>query len=197
MKTNIVSLLLVGLLAFASAAQAQSVTDVLAKLPADEAAQGTPLIAQLVKMGPPATVELCKMIIAPGKGDDSKARFALHGMALHVMRADAQAERQMFETALLQGLAASADPLARTFIINQVQLVGKADSVAPLGKLLGDADLCEPAAQALLEIRTGAAEQFRAALGAAKGKNLVTIVHALGMLADKESAAAILPLTGS
>ena len=121
MKTNIVSLLLVGLLAFASAAQAQSVTDVLAKLPADEAAQGTPLIAQLVKMGPPATVELCKMIIAPGKGDDSKARFALHGMALHVMRADAQAERQMFETALLQGLAASADPLARTFIINQVQ----------------------------------------------------------------------------
>jgi HEAT repeat protein len=64
--------------------------------------------------------------------------------------------------------------------------------VAPaLGKLLADDELRGPAAQALLAIGDGAAEEFRAALPKAAGRARVTVIHALGTLRDTQSAEAL------
>jgi HEAT repeat protein len=57
--------------------------------------------------------------------------------------------------------------------------------------LLGDDELYDDAALALLTIRDGVAPQFRGALAKSKGPNRVTIIHALGALQDADSTAAL------
>ena len=178
----------------AGVALGDGVADIVAKMPATDFSQGHPLLAQIVKLGPSGVSEVCRMIQPPGKGDDAKARFALHGLALYAKRPGAEPERKTVEAAVREAMSDAADAEVKAFLISQLQLVGQDDSVAALGKLLGDERLCEPAAQALQAIGTSkAAEQLRQALPAGKGRNLVTIVRALGALRDKPSAKTILP----
>jgi len=180
-------------LAVSAVAGAADVAEIVAKLPADNAAAGQPMLAQIAKLGPGGVKQLCGLITPPSDVGDAKARYALHGLVLHTKRRGAEAERAMVEGVLLAAIAGASDEEVKAFFIRQVQLIGSARSVAPLGSLLASDRLCEPAAQALLRIRTGGvAAQFRRALPAAKGKRLMTIVQALGLLRDKASAKAIL-----
>jgi len=70
-------------------------------------------------------------------------------------------------------------------------VIGTKDCVTALGKLLPDAELGEYAAQALLAIRAGAVEEFRKALPDLKGETRLTVLQALGVLADSASAGAM------
>jgi len=129
------------------------------------------------------------MITPPDNVADAKARFALHGAVLYVKRPGAQAERAMVEKALLDAMAGAKQADLKQFFIHQIELCGSGAAAKPLGKLLGDKRLCEPAARALLRIGSdGAIAELRAALAGAKGANLITIVRALGKARDKESA---------
>ena len=76
----------------------------------------------------------------------------------------------------------------------ELQWAGRREACPALGKLLCDEDLSAPASMALVAIRDGAAEQFRAALAAAKGTCKLNIVQGLGAVGDKESIAWLLPL---
>ena len=173
-------------------ASASPVSDIVAKMPAQDFAQGAPLITEIIKTGPTGLTELCGMITPPDNVADAKARFALHGVVLYVMRPGADAERAMAETALLDAMAAAKQADVKQFFVKQIELCGSNAAVKPLGKLLGDARLCEAATRALLQIRTEAAiAEIRGALGGAKGALLITIVRALGQARDQASAKAI------
>lgn len=186
------------LAALSGAAFAGAAGDILAKLPAKSPAEGQVLSAELLKLGPAGAKEVCGLLVELGKGDDSKARFALHGMALQAMRPDAEAERAMLEGAILEALPATPSPELKAFLIEQLKYVAKNAAVAPLQPFLADDVLCEPATQTLLVVRTPeAAAAIAKALPDAKGKNVVTIVRALGVLRDKSAAKAILPHAAS
>jgi len=190
-----IRIVVVSAVLFATAAACGAgVSDIVAKMPAKDPAEGMPLAAELVKFGPAGMKELCGMITPPAKTGDAKARFTLHGVVLYVKRPGAETERAMVERSLLEALSAAKDADVKQFFIHQIQLAGSDASAKPLGKLLGDPRLCEPATRALLRIGTpGCISQLRAALTGAKGKNLVTLVHALGEAGDKSAVSAILP----
>jgi HEAT repeat protein len=178
-------------------ASAASVSDIVAKMPAQNSAQGTPLISQIIKTGPTGLKELCGMITPPNDVSDAKARFALHGVVLHAMRPGAKSQAAMVEKALLDALAAASQADLKQFFVKQLELCGSDLAVKPLGKLLSDKRLCDAATRALLRIRSAAAiAEIRAALDAAKGANLVTIVRALGQIRDKASAKGIAKYAG-
>jgi HEAT repeat protein len=180
------------LFAAAAPVSASAVSDIVAKMPAQDFAQGAPLIAGIIKTGPDGLKELCGMITPPDSVADAKARFALHGVVLYVKRPDAETERAMVEKALLSAMAGAKQADLKQFFIHQIELCGSDTAAKPLGKLLGDKRLCEAATRALLRIRSdGAIAQIRAALGGAKDANLVTIVRALGQARDKASVKAI------
>lgn len=171
---------------------------IVAEMPAPDAERGQALAKRIIDLGPGAVREICGMLKEPGKGDDAKARVALHGLALYVVRPGAEAERRTYEGALIEALEAESRPELEAFLIRQLQLVGGDRAVRPLAKLLADDRLCEPATQALLRISTReAVAALRRALPSAKGRNLVTIVRALGRLRDKSSARAIIPHASS
>ena len=176
----------------AAGVSASPVSDIVAKMPAPDISQGAPLITEIIKTGPAGLKELCGMITPPDDTADAKARFALHGVVLHVMRPGSETERAMAEKALLDGLAAAKQADLKQFFIEQIELCGSDPAVKPLGGLLGDERLCDAATRALLRIRTdGATAEIRGALAGAKGSALVTIVQALGQARDKASGKAI------
>ena len=170
------------------------VADIVAKMPAVDVATGQPMLDEILSLGPDALKELCSLITPPQDAKDAKARYAVHGLALYTKRPGAEADRDKLEKALLDALAAAQNADLKVFFIEQLQLCGSDAAAGAIAALLGDERLCDPAAQALTRIGTArCAELIRGELPKAQGKRLVTVVQALGVLADKPSAKALLP----
>ena len=178
----------------AAAAADGQVAELIGKLPLSPAAEGRKVIAEIVKLGPPAYEQLSRMLVVPGAGDDAKVRFAMHGLALYTTRPDAEAERRAYAAVLIKALQAQKNRELKAFLIRQLQLAGTDDAVAPVAGYLGDDSLCEPATQALIRIRTAQAQAALAsALPGAKGKRLAMLIRALGQLRVKAAAKDIYP----
>ncbi len=135
--------------------------------------------------------------LAPDRVDQIRGSVAvIHGLALYLCRPEKKKQREVFTAALLSQLGGDRPKSVQGFVVRELQVAGGKESVGPLGKLLADGELYEDAAAALLAIRDGALEPFRKALPAAKGKQRLTVVQALGILRDAESAEALKKAAG-
>jgi hypothetical protein len=137
-------------------------------------------------MGAEGVTGLVALLKPDAEGGDVHVRHALHGQA---MRAGGwpEKDRQAFTKALAGTLKEDHPTQAKGFVIRQLQVAGGAEVTAALGEWLLDDELWEAAAQALLAIGD-TAEPFLKALPNAKGKQLLTIVQALGVLKVNNAA---------
>jgi len=134
---------------------------------------------------------LVEMLGEPGSKENVKPPYALHCLANHVLVIqDENARRQLAET-LAAKLDSDLSTYNKAFLCQELQWAGRRECTAALGKLLLDEELVEPASLALVAIRDGAAEQFRAALPQAKGKCRRNIVQGLGAVEDRQSVEAL------
>jgi len=181
-----------GVASMSTAADAK-LAELLDKMHKVNSVEGQPILAEILQLGPGALKEVCGMVLPPGKGNDANAHYALHGLALYVVRPGAEAERKLYADAIIAALAAATDREVKAFFIRQLQLAGRDEAVPPLAKLLASPDLYEPATQALTRIATPAAvEAMAKALPDAKGGTRVTLIKALGQLRAKGIAPSIL-----
>lgn len=152
-------------------------------------------IAEIHKGGRDSIIGLIDMLVEPGKGDDVKGHYALHVLAVGVCKPGGDKGRAEFARTVASQLAGRPKGVQR-YLIRQLQVAG-GNEVAPiLGKALLDPALCGPAAQALLAIGKGAADQLRAALPKVKGRCRLTIILGLGFLADPAAAGAFKQAVG-
>ena len=180
------------------AAQDVDVSKLVGGLQWAEPQAGRKAAEQILELGPEAIKQTARMLKPPGQGNDATARFALHGLAMHVVTGKAEAQRATLETGLLAALQEQPDPELKAFLIRQLQLAGREAAVPALAGYLSDERLCEPAVQALLAIKSPAAvAALRTAFGSAQAKRRLTIVCALGQLRDRESVPALLGLASS
>jgi HEAT repeat protein len=171
---------------------------ILARFPAENAAEKDALSAEILKLGPAAVEDVCGRVLPPGTGDDSAARFALNGLAVYVTREGAEVERLLYVRALLEALARPSDKEVKAFLISQLQLAGRRESIKPIAGYLDDEGLCDPAARAILAIGGPEAEAaFLKALRSAPAATRVTIVQAVGETRSRAAAKALLPYAGS
>jgi HEAT repeat protein len=174
------------------------VSVLLGGFPADTPRERDGLCEEILRLGPGGIAEVCARVLPPEVGDDSRARFAVNGLAVYVTRPGAESERAVFAQALLGALATAKDPTVAAFFLSQVQLAGKKESVRPLEKYLRDEKLAGPAAAALLTI--GGPEATRAllkALDAATPAARLTLVQSLGEARSREAVKKIVPLAES
>ena len=143
------------------------------------------VVATLHQGGRKTIKEIVDLCNEEGNGDDMKARYALHCLALAACDFPEQ-QRAAFAQSLASQLD-SRHKAVQGYLIRQLQVVGGLEVVETLGKLLVDEDLCEYAAQALVAINNGAAEQFRRALPKSIPQCRPTIVQNLGVLGDKDA----------
>ncbi len=139
--------------------------------------------------GREGVVGVVAMLHDTDDGQDYKARYVLHGLAQYLGRPGKEAARAVFVEALASQLGGERPKAVQGFVVRQLQVIGGKEAAPALGKLLGDPDVHEFAAQALVAIRSGAAEELRKALPGLKGGPRLTALQALGALADRDSAA--------
>lgn len=154
-----------------------------------EEGQVEKIVAELHAGGREAVVVLVDMLAEPGgDGNDSPVRHALHALVIHAGSLDDEQHRATAAAlaSTLSGREHSAG--VRAFVVRQLQLCGGREVTPILGKLLNDERLYPDAVMALLAIRDGAAEQFRAALPDVTGPQRVAVIQALGTLRDAGSA---------
>ncbi len=174
------------------------VASIVGRFPGDSAAATTALAAELVALGPAGLARTLALVLPPDEGNDAKARFAVNGLAVHVTRAGAEAERLVFAKALLAALATSRDRTVASFFMTQLQLCGRAEAIQPLARYLTDKDLAAPASAVLQAV--GGPEAVRAllkALDTAPPAARLSLVGALGALRGREAVRKLLPLTDS
>jgi HEAT repeat protein len=149
-------------------------------------------LGEILQGGKENVAGVVDLLVETGKGDDGKARYALHALAVEVCKRKDAAHRQMFNTALAGTLGSDRPKEVQAFVIRQLQIAGTKEATPALGKLLLDDELCEPASQALLAIKEGAVEQFRnVVLTRATAKQALPVVQALGVLRETKSAGEI------
>jgi hypothetical protein len=166
------------------------------RLAPDDARPAREALAKLFVMCPGAVPEIVALLKPAEEGGDARVRLAVHNLATLAAGAD-EKERAAFCQALAATLKDERPAEVKTFIIAQLQLCGGAEVTAALAELLSDEAQGEPAAHALLAIRTGAAEAYRKSLPSAKGRMQLVLVQNLGVLRDAEAMAIIRPLVGS
>jgi len=187
--TMIMLLAFVALLPF-SVAEAidPAATETLEKMPAPNVQVARELNSRLVKAGPEVISQICDLIVAPGTGDDTNARFALAGLCSYVTRPGADAEQKMYSDVLVKALTKATDDEVKSFFISQLQLAGTVEAIPALSAYLSSERLCERASMALQTIGTdAAAKAVLKALPGASQKNLPTIIYALGQMRSKDA----------
>jgi HEAT repeat protein len=148
-------------------------------------------IAEIHAGGRDNVLGLIDMLVPPGAGDDAKAHYALHCVANHVLKIKDEEARRQFSEALASQLGGTRPKPVQAYLCQELQWAGRQEAAKALGKLLCDEELCDPATMALVAIREGAAEQFRAALPEARGKCRLAVVQGLGAVCDAASADAL------
>jgi HEAT repeat protein len=144
-------------------------------------------IRDILRGGRENIIGVIDMLVEPGKGDDVKAHYALHCMALRVCKLDNDRPRRRFARTLASQIGGDRPKEVQKYLIRELQVAGGREVVETLGKVLTDEDLCEPAAQALAAIGDGAAEQLRGALSRVSGKCRLTVLQNLGVVRDTNS----------
>lgn len=176
-----------------SCAHTAEIPDLIKKLPAQTAADRDALCTDLFNAGATGIQAVCKLLVEPGKGDDVKTRFALHGMAIHASRPGGDADRKLFAETVAAQLSGDAGPLVKSYLLTQLRFTAGDEQVGAIAKLLTEPELADHAAQTLLTIHSASvAPALRGALANAKGAARVTVLTTLGALQDKDSAAEIM-----
>jgi len=148
-------------------------------------------VAEIHRGGRKSVMAIIDMLRPPGEGNDAKPHYALHCLALHVCKLNDAKQRQQFAMAVASQLGGDRPKAVQRYLARQLQVAGGREVVGALGKLLTDEELCEAAAQALVAIGDGAAEQLRGALRKARGKCRLTVVQNLGVVRDRKSVRAL------
>lgn len=158
------------------------VADVLAQFPAASPADRDKLADQVIGLGDPGLAAIIAQLRPASAGGDTAARFALNAVAVCASKAP-EPKRALAEHAFAAALGTVTDVEVRTFLLGQLNVVGRDVAVKAAAPLLADDKMVEPATQLMLAVRTPAAgAALLSALDAAKGPARVTVVKALGEL---------------
>lgn len=91
-------------------------------------------------------------MVPPGEGSNAASEYALSGLTNYVKETGDETARQLLVQTYLQALTSELDKDAKAFLIRQLELIGKEESVSTLKRLLKDDYLGNPARQALIAI---------------------------------------------
>ncbi len=137
-------------------------------------------------------------------GPAYKPRYVLHGMAVYACREGNEKERAALIAAILPEITGKKPKTTRGFLVRTLQACADPAVIGAIAPLLGDEELADPAAAAMVELatisegpKTGEASQIlREALGKSNGRARLAIIQALGSLKDRASIEALVQAAG-
>ena len=104
------------------------VGDVLAQMPAQNAAAQESDMLDLAKAAPESIVKLAAMLQSADKGANNRIEYALNGLTNFAATPGNQIWKTAVKAGLEQAIAACTDPVNKQFLESQLRLLGKPDN---------------------------------------------------------------------
>jgi len=123
----------------------------LESVPAKSPPEVYPKLERLLAAGADAIRKLADLLLEDGHGDDSRVRFAFHGLAIFV--GNNNAHRKIFADAVSTELETAAPNSVKMFLLQQLHIAGAAEAIHALEKLATDTDLGPESARILSSLR--------------------------------------------
>ena len=159
------------------------IADILAQMPTNDLVHRDRLMNELAGLGVEGFQKLAGQLTPPGVGDDTAVRFAINNLARYASSFGKETAGRSVETNLLKALESQSDIEIKTFLLNQLNLVGGERSVDEVKNYLSDEKLVEPATQTLLSIGSQtAARALLEGLPNSSEQSKITLIKALGEL---------------
>jgi len=121
------------------------VADLLARMPVDNLVDLRMKMEEMTKLGPEGRQQIINMIVPPGNGNDTRARFAIESYSRYLSEYGHEPEKYAWESECIEAVYASGYTMVRSFFLSQLQYMGTERSVEFASGFLTDADMCEPA----------------------------------------------------
>lgn len=121
------------------------VADLLAMMPVNSIEELNKQMQEMSKLGPEGRQMITDMIVPPGGGDDTEARFAVESYSRYLSEYGHDNERYQWESECIDAVLASGYPMVRSFFLSQLKYIGAKRSAEFASGFLTDEDMCEPA----------------------------------------------------
>jgi hypothetical protein len=121
------------------------VADLLAQLPSNDSKYTDKLMGDMVALGETGIKMICSLIIPAGKGDDTRARFAVESLSRFLSQKGKETEKVSWEKVCIVYAISQKDNGVKDFFIKQLQIVGGDATVAAMKAYLNDKEICYPA----------------------------------------------------
>ncbi|MCD6346399.1 MAG: HEAT repeat domain-containing protein, partial [Bacteroidales bacterium] len=174
------------------------VADILAQMPTHDRQHRDRLMNEMITLGQKGLEEFSDLIVAPGTGDDTNARFALGSLAKFVGQSGREEARMMVSKAFTDAIAKTSDKEEKAFFFYHLNFFGGDEAVPTAVTYLNNKRLSEPAIAFLHSV--GSHKAIHALIDALDGlgaKQKVTAVKTLGETGVPCALKAITPLVGS
>jgi HEAT repeat protein len=165
------------------------IADLLVQMPVSDLQYRDKLAEETFGLGPEGLSKICSLVVPPGAGDDTQARFAIESLSKCLSGEVPTARSETWEKICIQYATGGGDRHVQAFFMSQLQWIGSGATVDALAPYLSDDFLCSPAIAAIqIADPLKAGEVLTGALASLSGKPQIEAVKALGEL--KASAAA-------
>lgn len=130
------------------------VADVLAQMPTKNKVDFEKQIGDLASTGEEGILMIIKMMNPPGQGSNAQLDFAISGLSTYVSEKGRENQRLTTANAYIKALDVMDDLEIKKFVISQLQIVGKDESIDALAQYLNQEELSGSASRALAAIGT-------------------------------------------
>ena len=121
------------------------VVDLLARMPVNNIVDLKRQMQEMSELDPEGRRQITDMIVPPGSGDDTRARFAIESYSRYLSEYGHDNEIYNWESACIDAVLSSGYPLVRSFFLSQLKYIGTERSVEFASGFLTDENMCEPA----------------------------------------------------
>lgn len=159
------------------------IADLLVQMPVSDPEHRDRLAEETFNLGEEGLTRICSQVLPPGKGDDTRARFAIESLSKYLSVDVPSGKSITWEKVCITFASESKNQHVQAFFMSQLQWIGSTATVDALAPYISDDFLCFPAISAMKNADpVKAGKMFMAAIGSVSGKPEIAIIKALGEL---------------
>lgn len=171
------------------------VADLLVQMPANDLTYHNQLMEQMWNLGGEVHKKTGSLIIPPGTGNDTQARFAIESLSKYLSAPGKEAQKAEWEQTVLQFIRESTHQEVQAFFIRQLEFVGSEQCLPLLNSLLTREAVAAPAIKSMsLANLPKAATLFEPMIPKVTESTQVMLITALGQTAENRYAASLAAL---
>ncbi len=174
------------------------VADLMAQVPADNLPKLNEQMETMQELGEAGLQRVLEMIIPPGTGDDTKARYAVESFSRYLSARGLESDMPGWELLVIDEINKRQDPQVKSFLISQLYYIGGDATILSLERYLVIPQLQDQIIRAMRDANPDmAANLFTKALDRVTFYMQIALINAIGEVGNEDHAPAVAALIGN